>query len=239
MAKTVIVFSGGQDSTTVLAMARHQGFECYPIAFKYGQKHSVELEQAQKICDLWNLPLKIVDVCEFGSLVAPASALLNNGQNVNEESIMNKQLPASFVPNRNAMFLTMAHAYAQIVGAMTVWTGVCQTDYSGYPDCREEFVKQLEYALNLGYGTDIHFIYPLMDRTKAETFKLAEEAHALDVVIEHSHTCYNGVRDFIGEIDGKTTEGARHAWGHGCGECAACKLRAKGWDEYTNLVRIA
>lgn len=237
MSKAVIVFSGGQDSTTVLGKALHDGFECFAIAFDYGQKHSVELNQAEKIARSLNVPLKVVDLTEFGSLVGSKSALLHSGQQVGEKSLLADNLPASFVPNRNAMFLTMAHGYAQIVGAETVWTGVCQTDYSGYPDCRDAFVQALECALNIGYQTDISIITPLMHLTKAETFKLAQECGVLDLVIEESHTCYNGVRDETEPFSGLRRP-YRHEWGHGCGECPACALRAKGWEEFKAMKRI-
>jgi 7-cyano-7-deazaguanine synthase len=243
MSRAIIVFSGGQDSTTVLGMARHMGYECFPIAFDYGQKHKVELEQAKHICSVLGLELKIVNVREFGKLVGSHSALLDSGQDVGDPSKLADHLPASFVPNRNAMFLTMAHGYAQIVGADTVWTGVCQTDYSGYPDCRENFVRALSFALNTGYQTNIQIITPLMNATKAETFKMAEDAGVLDLVLDESHTCYNGVRNsgphMSKEVKYQFVEPGRHAWGHGCGECPACKIRERGWNEYTNLVRIA
>lgn len=231
MSKAVVVFSGGQDSTTVLGKALHDGFECSAIAFDYGQKHSIELDQAEKIARSLNVPLKVVDLTEFGSLVGSKSALLHSGQQVGEKSLLSDDLPASFVPNRNAMFLTMAHGYAQVVGANTVWTGVCQTDYSGYPDCRDQFVKRLEDALNTGYQTNIGFVTPLMYLTKAETFKLAQECGVLDLVIKESHTCYNGVR-------GADDSHRRFEWGHGCGECPACALRAKGWEEFKAMKRI-
>lgn len=242
--KALVVFSGGQDSTTILAHALHLGFECEAIGFNYGQKHVVELEQAKKIAAKLNVPYKIVDMKAFGELVASGSALVGDGggMNVNDASPMkhmSTEVHASFVPNRNAMMLTMAHGYAQIIGADTLWTGVCQTDYSGYPDCRKVFIDALESALNTGYETNIQIITPLMFATKAQTFKMAEDAQALDLVLEESHTCYNGVRagrtnysKYLGII-------ARHEWGHGCGECPACALRAKGWKEYTEMVRIA
>lgn len=242
--KALVVFSGGQDSTTILGHAMHLGFEVEAIGFNYGQKHAVELVQAQKIADKLNVNYRIVDMQEFGNLVAGASALIGNGcgLNVNDASPMKHMstaVHASFVPNRNAMMLTMAHGYAQIIGADTLWTGVCQTDYSGYPDCRKVFIDALENALNVGYETNIQIITPLMFATKAQTFKMAEDAGVLDLVLGESHTCYNGVRDFIGEIDGKHTDGAFHEWGHGCGKCPACELRAKGWKEYKEMVRIA
>ena len=152
------------------------------------------------------------------------SALLaNNGDSVNEQHKSNADLPASFVPGRNALFLTIAHAYAQKHGALNIVGGMCQTDYSGYPDCRAEFITSLENALNLGYETSISIQAPLMYLDKVATFALADIHGVLDVVLEHSHTCYNGDRSI------------RHEWGYGCGECPACKLRAKGWERYKQI----
>lgn len=251
MSKAIVVFSGGQDSTTILGKALLDGFEVYPISFDYGQKHAVELQQANRIIERlrggdhgsrWAAsvhPLKLMPMQEFGNLVSSASALLQNGQDVGEKSILNGNLPASFVPNRNAMMMTVAHAYAQIVGADTVWTGVCQTDYSGYPDCRFEFMCKLEMALNEGYQTNITFVTPLMWLTKGETFKMADECGILDLVIEESHTCYNGVRSHGDAPNNPKVGGGFFDWGHGCGECPACALRAKGWEDFQAMKRIA
>ena len=232
MSRALIVFSGGQDSTTVLGKALHDGFECFAIGFDYGQKHKVELEQAQKIADKLNVNYRIVKMHEFGNLVAGETALVGNGGGLDVNARtplkhMNESVHASFVPNRNAMMLTIAHAYAQIIGAGSIWTGVCETDYSGYPDCRANFIRALQFALNTGYQTNIDIITPLMDINKAQTFRLAEEVGVLDLVIEESHTCYNGMRH------------THWPWGDGCGNCPACELRAKGWAGYKNLEHIA
>jgi 7-cyano-7-deazaguanine synthase len=242
MSKAVIVFSGGQDSTTCLGLALHFGYECHAIGFDYGQKHYVELEQARKIAEKLGVDYRVVNMYEFGKLVAGHTALVGSGQgrSVNDMTPlahMEESVHASFVPNRNAVMLTIAHAYAQMVGADTVWTGVCETDYSGYPDCRDAFIKTLQIALNTGYQTYISILTPLMFKTKAETFKMAEEAGVLDLVIEESHTCYNGVRGNVDGLGNYTTAG-RFDWGHGCGECPACKLRAKGWEDYKNLIQL-
>lgn len=248
--KSVVVFSGGQDSTTVLGRVLVRlGHEVWPIAFVYGQKHAVEINQANRIIEALQargLPvhdLKIVDIRAFGALVESATALVGEGD-VSQSSKLNPNLPASFVPNRNAMFLTMAHAYAQVVGASHVWTGVCETDYSGYPDCRAVFIDYLETALNTGYQTDIKIGTPLMRKSKAETFAMAEEDGILDLVIEESHTCYNGVRNFEtitdrDRSDFGQTHSDRHEWGHGCGICPACLLRQQGYFKFVNDKRKA
>ncbi|ABP63606.1 QueC-like queuosine biosynthesis [Burkholderia phage BcepGomr] len=232
----VIVFSGGQDSTTILGKAIAEGYRVFPIAFTYGQKHAIELEQAAKIVDHFGLAgLKIVDLSALGEVTT--SALIGTDGDVNKPSDANPSLPASFVPNRNAAFLTLAHAYAQQVGADELWTGVCMTDYSGYPDCRDSFINALAATLNIGYDTSITIKTPLMYIDKAETFRMAELAGCLDVVIEMSHTCYNGVRS-NGEVPTNPSEGGGFFdWGHGCGECPACKLRAGGWREYLRRYR--
>lgn len=222
MSKAVVIFSGGQDSTTCLGWATTKYNEVVAIGFKYGQKHSVEIEQAKKICDKLGVEYYLIDISFFGDLVD--SALTHNG-NINEAHSRLKHLPASFVPNRNALFITLAHAFAQKIGANILVTGVCETDYSGYPDCRLEFINKIEDALNKGSEVSISIETPLMFRNKAETFLLAEQVGVLDLVIEESHTCYNGDRS------------KKNSWGFGCGECPACKLRAKGFEEYKQMIR--
>ncbi len=223
--KALVIFSGGQDSTTCLHWALSPLFndfkEVEAISFNYGQKHSVELEQAIKICDSLNITLHIIDISFLNNIVE--SALTSNGD-VNK--LNDKGLPSSFVPNRNQIFITMAHSLAQKINATHLITGVCQTDYSGYPDCRESFVKAIEWTTNLGSDADIDILTPLMYLTKAETFELAMTmgSEAYRSVIEDSHTCYNGDRTTL------------HDWGYGCGECPACELRSKGFTEFKYLM---
>lgn len=213
----VVVLSGGQDSVTCLGLALKMYKNVQAIGFRYGQKHLIEMKQAKLICRDADVPFVIHDIPSLAEL--GDSALTTNGD-VTEKHHRLTDLPASFVPNRNALFLTIAHAFAQKIGAEALITGVCQTDYSGYPDCREEFILSLQATLNLGYCTDIAIYTPLMNLTKAETFELAEQCDFLGIVIEMSHTCYNGDRSI------------EHEWGKGCGECAACELRAKGYAEF-------
>ena len=216
--KALIVFSGGQDSTACLGWAKNRYEEIECISFFYGQKHSIELEKSKEICKLEGIKQTIINIDFLGGLVN--SALTSNGD-VSAKHKDNNDLPASFVPNRNALFLTLAHAYAQKIKAQDIITGTCQTDYSGYPDCRQEFIDLFEKTLNLGSATNLKIITPLMDLTKAETFKLAEKENCLNLVINYSHTCYNGSVIF-------------NEWGFGCGECPACELRKKGFYEYKN-----
>lgn len=223
--KALVIFSGGQDSTTCLGWAKRKFDEVIAITFKYGQKHEIEIEKSKEICKMLNVTQNIIDISFFGQLVD--SALTSNGD-VNKKHDRLTDLPASFVPNRNAMFITISHAVAQKLGCQHLVTGVCQTDYSGYCDCRQEFITSIQETLNLGTygnknGLTIHT--PLMNLTKAETFELAEKNNILNVVIHNSHTCYNG-------------DQTHHSWGNGCDKCPACDLRRKGWEEYVQSLNI-
>ena len=212
--KVLVIFSGGQDSTTCLFEAIKKYNKVEAITFMYGQKHSVEIEQSKIICKKENIKQTIIDISFLDTLVE--SALTSNGD-VNK--INDKGLPASFVPNRNQLFITLAHAYAQKIKAKILIGGMCETDYSGYPDCRREFIDAIELATNIGSDENIKIETPLMYLDKAETFKLANKTGYLKEVVELSHTCYNGVREEL------------HSWGYGCGNCPACELREKGYNE--------
>lgn len=223
MKHAVVIFSGGQDSTTCLGWALNEFDKVTAIGFRYGQRHSVEIEQAMKIADdlLVDFHIFHMDIIsELGN-----SALLNPKMDVDAEHQLNSDLPASFVPNRNAFFINAAHSFAQGIGAQHLVTGVCEEDYSGYPDCRQVFITAIQDALNIGYATDIRIHTPLMNLTKGQTFELADMMGVLSTVIEDTHTCYNGVRD------------KEFPWGKGCGTCHACELRAKGWEDYMGLVK--
>lgn len=219
--KALVVLSGGQDSVTCLGYALKMFESVAAISFRYNQRHAVELDSAVLLCAKYGVPHKMVDM---GQLVSDlvTSALTGVGE-VGQPHAYKPGLPSSFVPGRNALFLTLAHAHAQEIKADALITGVCQTDYSGYPDCRDGFIRALDHALNVGYESKIQILTPLMHLTKAQTFGLAEEVGFLKEVLENSHTCYNGDH---------TT---RHEWGYGCGTCPACELRAKGWAEYKEL----
>lgn len=213
--KALVIFSGGQDSTTCLAWALNRYDAVEAITFNYKQKHSIEVEQSRKICEKLNVNQTVIDISFLDKLVE--SALTSNG----DVNLLNdKGLPASFVPNRNQLFITLSHAFAQKINAQTLVTGVCQTDYSGYPDCRQEFIDAIEGVSNLGSQSDISIETPLMYLNKAQTFELAEKEGALSLIINDSHTCYNGNRKNLNE------------WGYGCSICPACELRIKGWQEY-------
>ncbi len=222
MSRALVVFSGGQDSTTCLGWAKNRFNYVETITFDYGQKHRVEIAQAGKIASLLGVKNTLLSLDAFTQL--NDSALIDGTQDIGAHHRTHTNLPASFVPNRNAIFFTLAHAFAQKQDINHIIIGVNQTDYSGYPDCREPFVKALEIALNLGSEADITFHYPLMHLTKAETFKLSQEEGVLELVLNESHTCYNG------------DHGHKHAWGYGCGECPACVLRKIGWETYAKML---
>lgn len=221
--KAIVVLSGGQDSVTCLVWAMRVFEQVEAVTFDYGQKHAVEISCAKKVCQQLRVIHHVIDMRHIGQVSASA-LILAQGGDVGENHELNTSLPASFVPNRNAMMLAAAHALAQSIGAAHLVAGMCQTDYSGYPDCREDFIVALSNALNLGAAKAVNIHTPLMHLTKAETFELADRLHRLQFVVDNSHTCYNGVRD------------VSHDWGYGCGECPACQLRAKGWNEYMEKV---
>jgi 7-cyano-7-deazaguanine synthase len=218
MRKALVIFSGGQDSTTILHWALNNNLrfdKIEAITFDYGQKHSIEIEQSKIICENLEVKQTIIDISFLNTIVE--SALTSNG----DVNIINeKGLPASFVPNRNQLFITMAHSYAQKIGASFLIGGMCETDFSGYPDCRQEFIDAIELATNLGSDSNITIETPLMYLDKAQTFELAYKGGYLKEVIKDSHTCYNGVRDIL------------HEWGYGCDDCPACELRKKGYYQF-------
>jgi len=217
MKKALVVFSGGQDSTTVLGWAKNRFETVETISFSYGQRHAIELKCAKKIATVLGIKNTVFDITALKQI--GESTLLSDGD-ISSAHPKNSSLPSSFVPNRNALLFTLSHAYAQKIDADFIVSGVCETDYSGYPDCRESFVQAIENALNLGSGVNIKFLYPLMKLDKAETFRLASDEGVLEIVINESHTCYEGDRSTL------------FPWGYGCGKCPACNLRAKGWEKY-------
>ena len=218
--KAVVLLSGGQDSTTCLGVAMQEASEVVCIGFNYGQRHKVELECAQKIADKFKLPFTVVDIKQTMQDLGTTSSLIGSQGDVSAAHPDNEELPASFVPARNALFLTLAHGFAQAQKADTIYIGACETDYSGYPDCRDSFIARMQAALNAGYKTDILIKTPLMWLTKADTFKLALDVGVLNVVSNLSHTCYEGDHTTCNE------------WGYGCGKCPACILRKKGYEEF-------
>lgn len=228
--KALVLFSGGQDSATCLAWALDRFGEVETIGFDYGQRHRVELEARLAVREAvaarfpaWGAKLgpdRMVDLSGYGAL---AESALTGGDDASVSETGESGLPKTFVPGRNLVFLTVAGAHAWLRKAGTLVTGVCQTDYSGYPDCRQDTIDAQARALSLGLDVNLPVQTPLMHLTKAETWALAHDLGGdalVDLIVEESHTCYRGTR------------GARHDWGHGCGACPACELRAKGWTEW-------
>ncbi len=209
--KAVVVFSGGQDSTTCLFWAKKRYKEVIAVSFNYGQKHSLELECAKDICKKYNVEHHIMDLNLLNQL-APNS-LTRVDIKVDKQKEGDK-LPNSFVDGRNMLFLTFVAVFAKQRGINTIITGVSQSDFSGYPDCRDVFVKSLNVTLNLAMDYQFEILTPLMWIDKAETWKLADDLGVLDVVKNETLTCYNGIK------------------GNGCGECPACTLRKNGYLKF-------
>jgi 7-cyano-7-deazaguanine synthase len=207
--KAVVVFSGGQDSTTCLFWAKKNYSEVETITFDYGQRHKLEIECATSIAADLGVKQTILDMSLLNQL-AP-NALTRHDVNITHEE---GQLPNTFVDGRNLLFLSFAAIVAKQAGARHLITGVCETDFSGYPDCRDVFIKSLNVTLNLSMDYDFVIHTPLMWLDKAETWQMSDELGAFEYIRNRTLTCYNGI---IGD---------------GCGECPACKLRRAGLDQY-------
>jgi len=212
MKKAIVLLSGGQDSTTCLYWAKQNFKEVKAIGFNYGQMHIKELEQAKKITDEAFVSYKVFDVT---GLLAKSS--LTEHTDHNKKSYLDESLPASFTAGRNLLFLTIAASYGAELGINDLVTGVCQTDYSGYPDCRRTTIDALQTTLSLGVGNGDYRIHtPLMYLDKAETWKLAKDLNCLDVIINDTLTDY----------DGNMT---KNEWGYGSETNPATALRVKGY----------
>jgi 7-cyano-7-deazaguanine synthase len=224
----LVLFSGGQDSTVCLAWALERFARVETIGFDYGQRHAVELAQRPRLRDKiaalraeWAGRLGEDHVLKLDALGAISDTALTRDTTIEMAA---SGLPTTFVPGRNLIFLNFAGALAYRRALRHLVAGMCVTDYSGYPDCRDDTIKAMQVALGLGMERRFVIHTPLMWIDKAATFALAEEIGGkplLDLVIEDTHSCYLGNR------------AQRHAWGYGCGECPACKLRAKGFARFT------
>lgn len=220
----LVLFSAGQDSATCLAWALDRFERVETVGFAYGQRHAVELAQRPKVIaglralsPAWDArlgPDTVIDITAFGAVAESA---------LTADRVIEMQangLPSTFVPGRNLVFLVYAAALAYRRGLGTLVGGMCETDYSGYPDCRRATIDAMETALRLGLDAPLAIETPLMALSKAETWSLASQIGAeplVDLIVEETHTCYEGDRS------------SRHPWGYGCGTCPACDLRAKGW----------
>lgn len=223
----LVLFSGGQDSATCLAWALSNFARVETVGFSYGQRHLIELDcRDALLAGMKSLkPVWAEKLGENHTLDIPTIGEISDTALTRDVAIemTEEGLPNTFVPGRNLLFLTFAAALAYRRGIRHVVGGMCETDYSGYPDCRHDTIAALNTALNLGMDRTFELHTPLMWKDKAETWALAYQLGGrglVNLIVEKSHTCYLGER------------GARHAWGYGCGECPACRLRAKGWAAF-------
>ena len=208
----LVVFSGGQDSTTCLFWAKREFKDVRALSFLYGQKHAKEVELAQNIARQAGVTFETMELPLIGTL--GHNALTDTSMPMDEQIPDGQTCPNTFVPGRNLFFLSVAAVYARERGIRHLVTGVSQTDYSGYPDCRDSFVKSLNVTLNLAMDAQFVLHTPLMWLDKAGTWALADELGVMDLVRRDTLTCYNGIP------------------GDGCGHCPACKLRHEGLEQY-------
>jgi 7-cyano-7-deazaguanine synthase len=233
----LVLFSGGQDSTTCLAWALSRYDRVETVGFDYGQRHAVELAcrsdvlgRLRQSFSEWAGKMGADQVVNLGLLKEISDTALTRDVAI---AMGSNGLPTTFVPGRNLLFFTTAAAVAYRRGIKVLVGGMCETDYSGYPDCRDDTLKALQVTLNLGMERRFVIETPLMWIDKAATWKLAQELGGealLEIVKESTHTCYNGDR------------GSRHMWGYGCAECPACELRANGYKKYSEglaAIRVA
>jgi 7-cyano-7-deazaguanine synthase len=223
----LVLFSGGQDSATCLAWALERYGRVETVGFDYGQRHAVEMQARLAVRDgmarvlpQWATrlgPDHVIDLTGFGAIGETA---MTTDRAI---EVGARGLPSTFVPGRNLVFLTVAAALADRRGLDVLVGGMCETDFSGYPDCRRDTIDAMQSALSLGLDKPVPIETPLMALTKAETWTLADRiggAELVELIVEASHTCYVGDRAH------------RHAWGYGCGTCPACELRAAGYDQW-------
>ena len=230
----LVLFSGGQDSTTCVGWALNRFDYIETVGFDYGQRHRVELDVRPKILDRlrrefpdWADQLGTDHLLDLKLLSQVSETALTRNVAISMEKT---GLPNTFVPGRNLLFLTFSAAIAYRRGAKHLVTGVCETDYSGYPDCRDDTIKAMQLALNLGMDARFVIHTPLMWIDKASTWRFAHEIGGhrfLELVRDETHTCYEGDHEH------------RHAWGYGCGHCPACDLRAKGYETYQGTLAEA
>ena len=223
----LVLFSGGQDSTTCLAWALNRYDHVETLAFDYGQRHAIELTMRPQLLDSlrtmrsdWKCKLGEDHVLDLSLLAAISDTALTSDVAI---TMQENGLPNTFVPGRNLLFLTSAAALAYRRGISDLVGGMCETDYSGYPDCRDETLRSLEQAINLGMASKLAIQTPLMWLNKAQSWQLAATLggqELVELIRTETHTCYLGER------------GVLHAWGYGCGRCPACELRARGYADY-------
>lgn len=224
--RALVLFSGGQDSTTCLAHALSHYAHVETLGFDYGQRHSVELQARQTVLQRlrWQFPHWAARLGADHVLNVDVIGQIGGSSLTEDVAIAMQQdgLPNTFVPGRNLLFMTLAGALAYRRGLQVLVTGVSEADFSGYPDCRDDTMKAMQLALNLGLERRLRISTPLMWRDKAAVWQLAFDLGGqalIDLIVQDSHTCYHGTR-------------TPHAWGAGCGQCPACQLRASGWERW-------
>ena len=225
----LVLFSGGQDSTTCLAWALEHYSRVETIGFDYGQRHAIELTVRSPLLAAmrgqsaeWDARLGEDHMIDLSLIAAISDTALTSDVEI---AMQENGLPNTFVPGRNLLFMTVAATVAYRRGLTVLVGGMCETDFSGYPDCRDNTLKALQVALSLGLDAPMTIETPLMWFDKAQTWALSEELggeHLVDLVVEHSHTCYMGDRS------------RRHEWGYGCGLCPACDLRRSGYNAWVH-----
>lgn len=213
MRKALVILSGGQDSTTCLywAIERYGKENVAAVGFDYGQRHKAELDCARNICESEKIPYEVIATPIINEL--SANSLTREDIPV-EETKPEGAPPNSFVEGRNLLFISYAAIYAKTHGITDLVTGVCETDFSGYPDCRDVFVKSLNVTLNLAMDYNFVIHTPLMWLDKSQTWEMADKLGVMDIIYNKTLTCYNGVL------------------GEGCGNCPACHLRRRGYENY-------
>ncbi len=213
--KALVVLSGGQDSTTCLFWARQQFREVHAIGFRYGQRHANEVDFAARTARRAGVSYEVMDM-DFIARLATGCSLTDTSVTMDSRQPDNSY-PNTFVPGRNLFFLATAATYARSHDIMNIVTGVSQTDFSGYPDCRDTFIRSLNVTLNLALDEQFVIHTPLMWLSKAQTWALADQLGVFDIIRHDTLTCYNGIP------------------GDGCDHCPACRLRRKGLEEYLNI----
>jgi len=212
----LVLFSGGQDSTTCLYWSKKNFASVEALFFHYEQRHSVEYQSVKYICLKEGIALHELHIPAFKEI--GGSAMI---EKIDIESGKNN-MPNTFVPGRNIVFLTLAASLAYSRGMHDIVIGVNDSDYSGYPDCREDFIISMQRSLELGLDRALRIHTPLQSLDKAGIWELSDKLGVMDLVIEHSHTCYIGDHSTL------------HPWGYGCGKCPACILRKNGFESYIN-----
>ena len=223
-------FPNFDNSTTCLAWSLEKFDEVYTLGFDYGQRHSIELEcrkniliQFKNLFSQWRNKIKNDTLLDLRFYKEFSDNALTTE---NEIKMMPSGLPSTFVPGRNIVFLSIASSFALSMNIENIVLGVCETDYSGYPDCRNNFIKSMNNSINLGSDKELKILTPLMFLDKSQSWSLAYKLghdKLINLIIDETHSCYRGVRDI------------KYEWGYGCNNCFACNIRSNGWSNYSNL----